>query len=132
MLKEAGPENMAGAITADVYKDPNDPQWNNDKGMIDYKAFMHKYYPEGDVKNRLNIQGYVQSQVMVAILKKAGDNLTRANIMNLVKNMNLTSHDISMLLPGDDIHTSPTAYEMFSKAILMQFNGHTWVPVPKK
>jgi branched-chain amino acid transport system substrate-binding protein len=129
MLEEAGFNKVVGAVSAEVYKDPSNPRWKDDKGVNDYKEFMKKYYPDGDVNSKISIRGYVLSQLMVLTLKKAGDNLTRQNIMNLITNMHYTSADIPMLLPGVEIHTTPEDYEMFSKAILMQFDGHTWNPV---
>jgi branched-chain amino acid transport system substrate-binding protein len=129
ILKKVGLEKIAGALTFDLYKHPGDPRWKDDKAVNEYKAFMQQYLPEVDVNNKLHIQGYFAAQLLVALLKKAGDNLTRENIMNIAKNMDYTSDDFPVLLPGIEIHTSPSDYEMFSTMMIMQFEGNYWNPI---
>ena len=47
VLKPAGLEASKGLITALYMKEVTDPQWKNDKGFLDWVAWMKKYYPEG-------------------------------------------------------------------------------------
>jgi branched-chain amino acid transport system substrate-binding protein len=129
IMQEVGLEKLQGAIAAQVFKSPEDPSWKDDKSISEYKKFMHAYYPTGDVNNGICVQGYFAGQLLVAILKKAGDNLTRENIMNIAKNMNYTSADFPVLLPGIELHTSPTNYEMFSTMNVLQFDGTSWKAV---
>ncbi len=44
-------------------------------------AFMDKYYPEGDKASSFTVYGYTVAQTLVEVLKKCGDDLTRANVM---------------------------------------------------
>ena len=44
VLTPAGLENSVGIITTQYGKDPTDPQWANDKGMQDWRAWMAKYF----------------------------------------------------------------------------------------
>jgi branched-chain amino acid transport system substrate-binding protein len=98
--------------------------------MKEYRAFMQKYNPNADVNEKINVKAYFSGQLLVSILKQAGDNLTRENIMNIAKNMHFTSEDPAfLLLPGVDVHTTPDNYEMFPKMRLMQFDGKYWVPL---
>jgi hypothetical protein len=46
-----------------------------------WRAFMDKYYPDGDKTNANNLYGYVQAEAMLQVLKQCGDNLTRENVM---------------------------------------------------
>ena len=46
VMKPAGFENGQDIITAYYIKDPTDPQFANDKDMVEWKAFMGKYYPD--------------------------------------------------------------------------------------
>jgi branched-chain amino acid transport system substrate-binding protein len=128
-LESVGFEKVKGAIATEIFKEPSDPRWNDDKGMQDYKAFMQKYYPSGDVNQMSNLKGYFAGQMLIALLKKAGDNLTRENIMRLAKNLKYSSTDFPVLLPGIDIRTTPSNYDMFSTMQLMQFDGQYWVPL---
>ena len=52
MLKPAGYENSQGILSAAYLKDPKDPQWKNDPAMNEWRAFMTKWYPEGDQEGR--------------------------------------------------------------------------------
>jgi branched-chain amino acid transport system substrate-binding protein len=129
VLKSVGLERMKGTIAAHIYKDPADPRWENDEAVNEYRAFMKKYYEDGNANDQYNLMGYFAGQLLVDILKKAGDTLTRENIMNIARNMDYTSKDFPVLLPGIEIHTTPTDHNMFSTMILMEFDGHSWVPV---
>ncbi|MGZ3397394.1 MAG: ABC transporter substrate-binding protein, partial [Isosphaeraceae bacterium] len=43
VLKPAGFDNAKGIISSNFLKDPNDPQWQNDKSVQDWHAFMKAY-----------------------------------------------------------------------------------------
>jgi branched-chain amino acid transport system substrate-binding protein len=45
VLTPAGLEKSVGLFTAGYLKDPTDPQFDDDPGMRDWRAFMAKYYP---------------------------------------------------------------------------------------
>src|SRR6266446_4538142 len=79
VLTVAGTEKAVGIITADYRKDPADPQWQDDPAMKEWRAFMAKYYAEGDIKDNSNVYGYAVAQSLVEVLKQCGDDLTRQN-----------------------------------------------------
>src|SRR5439155_479855 len=81
-----GLEKSVGLITALYFKDPTDPQWDNDSPMKNWLAWMKKYYPEGDIKDALNVYGYAVAQTLVQVLKQCGDDLTRENVMRQAAN----------------------------------------------
>jgi branched-chain amino acid transport system substrate-binding protein len=97
--------DLSNIISTFYIKDPGDPQWANDKAIQDYKAFMQKYYPAGNVNDGFNVYGYAVAQTLVEVLKKAGNNLTRENIMKQATS--LKDLRIDVLLPGILINTSP-------------------------
>ena len=123
-LKPAGLENSVGIITTQYGKDPTDPQWNNDKAMQDWRAWMAKYYPSGDVTDASNVYGYSVAQTVVQVLKQCGDNLTRENVMKQAASLNL---ELPMSLPGINIKTSPTDFYPIEREQLARFDGKTWV-----
>jgi branched-chain amino acid transport system substrate-binding protein len=129
VVSKVGFDKMVGTIAMGTFKDPADPRWKDDKAVIEFKKFMHEYYPTVSENNLYAVKGYFAAQLLEAILKKAGDNLTRKNIMNIATNMNYTSDDFPILLPGIEIKTSPTDYGMYSKMIPLKFDGESWVPV---
>ena len=58
VLTPAGLDRSTGVISSSYLKDPNDPAWAEDAGMRDWRAFMAKHYPEGDLKDVNNLIGY--------------------------------------------------------------------------
>jgi branched-chain amino acid transport system substrate-binding protein len=120
----AGPANGVGIISSAYVKDPTDPRWDNDAGMKEWRGFMAKYYPEGDVKDLGNVAGYALTHTMVQVLKQCGDDFSRPNLMKQATNL----HDLEnpMLLPGIKINTSPTNYHPIRQLQLMRWSGKSW------
>ena len=71
----------------------------------------------------LNVYGYTVAQLMVQVLKQAGDDLTRANIMKQAANLDLT---LPMLLPGVNVKTGPDDFYPIEREQMMRFDGKTW------
>ncbi|HEU5297814.1 MAG TPA: ABC transporter substrate-binding protein [Burkholderiaceae bacterium] len=124
VLTPAGLENSVGIITTQYGKDPTDPQWANDKGMVEWKAWMHKYYPSGDLKDAANVYGYAVAMTVVQVLKQCGDNLTRENVMKQAASLDMT---LPTALPGINVKTSPTDFYPIEREQLARFDGKTWV-----
>jgi hypothetical protein len=124
VLKPAGLENAKGIISTAYTKDPTDPRWDQDKGVKDWRSFMDKYYPDGDKANGSTVFGYAVSQTVVEVLKRCGDELTRANIMKQAASLHGVALDI--LLPGIEINTSPTDFYPIEQMQLVQFDGASW------
>lgn len=120
----AGPENGVGIISSNYLKDPTDPRWSNDAGMNEWRSFMAKYYPDGDVKDLGNISGFGLTHTMLAVLKQCGNDFSRENMLKQATNL----HDLEnpVLLPGIKINTSPTNYRPIRQLQLMRWTGKTW------
>ena len=128
-LALVGLENTIGVMTAAVVKDPSDPTWQND---ADYKAWlvwMKKYQPKGDVENSANASVYATSAAIAHVLKLAGDDLSRENILKAA--LTLKDFAAPMLLPGITMTMSADNYNLFRKIQLMRFDGKRWVPQGK-
>jgi branched-chain amino acid transport system substrate-binding protein len=125
VLKPAGLEKSVGIISAQYLKDPQDPDWKNDKGMNEWRAFMAKYYPDGNTTDVFNVSGYGAVQTLVQVLKQCGDNLTRENVMKQAAN--LKNFELNVLLPGIKINTSPTDFAPIEAEQLARFDGKEWV-----
>jgi ABC-type branched-subunit amino acid transport system substrate-binding protein len=125
-LKPAGLENAKGIISDNSFKDPTDPQWQNDAGYKQWLAFMEKYYPDGDKTDNQTVYGYSIAQTTVQVLKQCGDELTRENVMKQVAN--LRALELPMLLPGIVINTSATDFAPIKQAQMRRFNGERYVP----
>ena len=85
---------------------------------------MKRYYSDGDPKNSLASGGYSLAQGMVYILEQCGDNLTRENVMHQATHMHEV--ELSLLLPGIKLNTSPTNYRGYNQLQLVKFDGKRW------
>jgi len=124
VLKPAGLEKAVGLISTQYIKDPLDEQWKNDASVNEWKAFMGKYYPDGNLADASNIYGYTVAQTMHQVLKQAGNDLSRANIMKQAAN--LKNFRPETLLPGIRINTSATDFAPIESEQLIRFDGKEW------
>ena len=123
----AGLDNAKGVVSALLQKDPVDPAWNDDDGKRDWVSWMEKFYPKGDRADRGNVAGYTVAQLVVEVLTRCGDDLSRENVMQQAKN--LRDLQLPMVLAGITADTSPTDYQPFKKLRLHRFDGNSWVPL---
>jgi branched-chain amino acid transport system substrate-binding protein len=124
VFKPAGFENAKGVISAAYLRDPTD--YKDAKETQDYLAVMSKYYAGGDPNDSLNVLGYSSAQTLEFVLRKAGDNLTRENIMKIAANLSMT---LPMLYPGIEIKTSADDFHPIEKMQPQQFDGTRYVPM---
>jgi len=124
VLKPAGFENSQDILSAAYAKDGADAQWDNDEGMKKFYAFLAKYIPEANKADGSTVFGYGHAQTIVQVLKQAGDNLTRANIMKQAASLKDFAPDT--LLPGIKINTSPTDFYPIEQLQMMRFKGEKW------
>jgi branched-chain amino acid transport system substrate-binding protein len=121
----AGIDASRNIVSAVYLKDPADPQWKNDDGIKEFRAFMSKYYPDGDQENGTTVFGYGAAKAFVQVLRQCGDDLTRDNMM---KQMTSLDMKIDVYLPGIRIKTSPTDYSPIDQLQLVKFNGQRFEP----
>jgi branched-chain amino acid transport system substrate-binding protein len=124
-MAAAGIDAAKDIISAVYLKDPADAQWKNDDAVKEFRAFMSKYYPDGDQENGTTVFGYGAAKAFVEVLRKCGDNLTRENIMKQMTNLDMT---INVYLPGIRIRTSPTDYSPIDQLQMVRFNGQRFEP----
>ncbi len=124
VLTPAGLDKSVGLLTLQYYKDPNDPQWKDDPAMLEWRAFMGRYYREGDPKDASNLYGYLTAQTMVQILKQCGNDLTRENVMRQAAN--IKNLKLPLLLTGMSLNTSPTDFFIIKQGQLAKFTGTQW------
>jgi ABC-type branched-subunit amino acid transport system substrate-binding protein len=125
VLEPAGLESSIGLLSSTWTKDPVDPAFENDPGMNDWRAWMSKYLPGQDVRRPSFRYGYNSAGTLVQVLKQAGNDLSRENIMRQATN--LRDLELPMLLPGIKINTSPTDYYAVQQLQLIRFDGKRWV-----
>jgi branched-chain amino acid transport system substrate-binding protein len=123
VMKPAGFENDQGILSTTYLKDPQNPQWKNDPGLNEWRAFMTKWYPEGDQQDAATVFAYGVARGLEQVLRQCKDDLTRANVMKQAANLNFK---IGIFLPGTTIKTSPTDYAPLEQLQMMRFKGESW------
>ena len=123
VMKPAGYENDQGILSTAYLKDPKDPEWKNDPAMTEWRAFMTKWYPEGDQDDAATVFGYGVAKGLEQVLRQCGDNLTRENVMKQAANLNF---EIGIYLPGTKIKTSPTDFSPIEQLQMQRFKGEAW------
>jgi branched-chain amino acid transport system substrate-binding protein len=127
VLTPAGLDKSVGIISGTAYKDPTDKRWDSDAGMNEWRAFMKKYYPDGNLTDAYNVIGYGAAFTLVHVLTQCGDDLTRENVMRQAADLKEFSSPIA--LPGIKLNTSPTDFAPTKSMQLVRFDGKTWVPL---
>jgi branched-chain amino acid transport system substrate-binding protein len=124
VMKPAGFEASEGILSAGYLKDASDPQWANDEGMKKFVAFIDKYMPGANIADTNLVYGYAAAQTMVQVLKQAGDDLTRENVMKQAASLKDFAPDTA--LPGIKINTSATDFAPIEQLKMMQFKNGKW------
>ena len=124
VMNPAGAEKGIGIITSAYLKDPTDPAWREDGGMRDWRAFMARWFPEGDLLDASNVYGYGAAITLVQVLRQCGRELTRESLMR--EAANLRDLEVPILLPGIRVSTSPTNFRPIRQMQLARWTGTTW------
>src|SRR5262249_58501447 len=73
VLQPAGLESSSiGMLSSTWVKDPLDPEFENDPGMKDWRAWISKYLPGEDVRRPSLAYGYNSGAALIQMLKQAG------------------------------------------------------------
>jgi branched-chain amino acid transport system substrate-binding protein len=123
-INPAGPEKAVGMITSQYLKDNTDPSWKDDAGMNEWRAFMKKYIPDGDLLDGGYVFSYGVCTTMLQVLKQCGNDFSRENIMKQAANIKKLS--VPVLLPGVTVSTSPTNFHPIQQMQLTRWTGSTY------
>jgi branched-chain amino acid transport system substrate-binding protein len=124
VMKPAGFMASQGTITTAYLKDATDPQWATWPDMVEWNKFMDRYLPQGDKSNSYHVYAYAVSSTLIEVLKRCGDDLTRANIMSQAAS--LKDLEVPLLLPNIKINTDATNFYPIQSVRLQRFKGGTW------
>jgi branched-chain amino acid transport system substrate-binding protein len=125
VMAPAGYSNAQGVLSVVYLKDASDPQWQGDPGVQKFVGFLEKYYPnanKGD--NLLLAYGYAVFQVLEVVLKNAGNDLSRDNIMKQATSLNRVPSD--MLIDGITASTDAINRFPIRQLQMMKFQGEGW------
>jgi branched-chain amino acid transport system substrate-binding protein len=120
--KAAGDAAAVNGIVTVIYlKDSLDPSQANDAGIQLFKQVMTKYFPDGKVDDNFNVYGMATAHSMVDVLKKAGPNLTRAAVLDVLNNLNET--DNPFVYPGIPVKNTPTDHYTITQEYLARYDA---------
>lgn len=124
VMEPAGVEAGVGIISTAYVKDPLDPAWANDPGVKDWRAYMQKYIPDGDLRDSNYVNGYNNGMVLEHVLKAAGNDLSRDSIMKQA--LSIKELELPMLLPGIKVQTAADDHLPIEQVQFMRFTGKQW------
>ena len=81
ILDAAGLENAKGIVAIRYAKEVGVPRWEKDPDVMAFEELRKKYLPTVDPDNTIAFAGYGQVVSMAEILRRCGDDLTRANVL---------------------------------------------------
>ncbi|WP_338828525.1 ABC transporter substrate-binding protein [Bradyrhizobium sp. 27S5] len=123
VMKPAGYEASQDILSTQYLKDPADHEWKSDPAMNEWRAFMTKWYPEGDQNDASTVFGYGVAKGLEQVLRQCGDDLTRENLIKQAASLNF---EIGIYLPGTKIKTGPDDYAPIEQLQMMRFKGESW------
>jgi branched-chain amino acid transport system substrate-binding protein len=112
-----------GVISVGYIKDPTDPQWANDDGMKLYQTVIANC-STCKPNDGFNIYGVAVAYTMVDVLRQAGSNLTRDNVMSIAgSGLNETN---PFLLPGVKVTTSSSDHYPITQEQVIKWSANAW------
>jgi branched-chain amino acid transport system substrate-binding protein len=120
----AGVGNSVGVVTGTFSKDPNDPKWNDDPDMANYRTIFAKYLPGADIADTGYLIGYRQGMLLEQLLRQCGDDLSRENILRQARSFK--DLVLPTVLPGIKVNTNETNSKVWTQLRLQRWTGSTW------
>jgi branched-chain amino acid transport system substrate-binding protein len=127
VMKPAGSDAAEGVISTAYTKDPTDPAWAEDPEVKNYLEWLKTNLPQKDPHDFGFVLGYIASYMSEQVLRQAGDNLTRQNVLKLATNLDHVR--APLLLPGISFHITPTDYSMITQFRVQKFHNGGWVGI---
>jgi ABC-type branched-subunit amino acid transport system substrate-binding protein len=124
ILNAGGLENAAGIVAIRYAKEVGGPRWDKDPDVIAFGEFRKKYLPNVDPDNTTAFAGYGQAVTMAEILRRCGDDLTRANLLKQASTLN--GFHSPYMLDGVSYSYTPNDYTPMKTLYVAVFNGKEW------
>ncbi len=122
-LEPAGLAKAAGIISSARSKSWWHADAASDPEVRDFLDWMARYDPGVSPRDQLSVAGYERAEALVAVIRKCGNDLTRANLMAQAASLDVA---IGMLRPGIRVQTSPDDYQPIKQLFLIRFDGREW------
>jgi branched-chain amino acid transport system substrate-binding protein len=127
VFKVAGFDKAIGIMSAQYLKEPGDAQWDGDAGMGEYMAFMKMYGLSESALDSTALGGYQNGLLAEYVLKRAGNQLTRENLIKQATTLNGVR--LPTMLPDMVLGNKPEDYRLYHTLQLSRFSGKGWEKV---
>jgi len=124
ILNAAGFDNASGIVAIRYAKDVGVPRWEKDADVMAFEALRKQALPNVDPDNTIAFAGYGQAATMAEILRRCGDDLTRANVMQQATS--LKGFRPPHFLDGVTLSFTPDDYTPMKTLYISIFNGKDW------
>src|SRR5258705_619447 len=124
ILNAAGFENAAGIVAIRYSKDAGPGRWEKDKDVMAFEALRAKYLPTVDPDNTIAYATYGQAVTMGEILRRCGDDLTRANVLKQAST--LAGYHSPFFLDDINYSYTPDDYTPMKTLHISNFDGKDW------
>ena len=124
ILNAAGFENATGIVAIRYAKEVGVARWEKDPDVMAFEELRKKYLPNVDPDNTIAFAGYGQVATMAEILRRCGDELTRANVLKQATT--LTGFHSPYFLDGITYSYTPDDYTPMKTLYISIFNGKDW------
>jgi branched-chain amino acid transport system substrate-binding protein len=126
VMNPLGPDKSIGAISTSWLKDPGEAQWADDADVRTYREFMKKYAPDLDPNDQWPAYGYIAGELMVKLIDRCGDELTRENLMKQVTS--LSDVTLALMRPGTSLSNNVQIRDPVDEFEVVRFDGNSWMP----
>lgn len=124
ILNAAGFENAAGIVAIRYSKEAGTGRWANDPDVLAFEALRAKYLPNVDRDNTIAYAGYGQAVTMGEILRRCGNDLTRANVLKQATT--LAGFHSPFFLDDITYSYTPDDYSPMKTLHISVFDGKDW------
>jgi len=125
ILEAAGFETSKGIVSIAYGKDAGSAKYANDPDVAGFRELLKKYMPAVPPTDTIAFAGYGQAAAMAEILRRCGDDLTRANVLKQAST--LAGFRAPHMLEGVSFSYTPDDYTPMKTLYTQTFDGHDWV-----
>src|ERR1700720_2887454 len=124
ILNAAGFENAKDIVAIRYSKEAGPGRWEKDKDAMAFEELRKKYLPTVDPDNTIAYAGYGQAATMGEILRRCGDDLTRANVLKQATT--LAGYHSPFFLDDINYSYTPDDYTPMKTVHISNFDGKDW------
>src|SRR3954451_6689765 len=122
--KAAGLENAKDIVAIRYSKEAGPGKWEKDKDVMAFEALRAKYLPNVDPDNTIAYARYAPAVSMGEILRRCGDDLTRANVLKQATT--LAGFHSPFFLDDINFSYTPDDYSPMKTLHISIFDGKEW------